>query len=71
MATVKTEWLLPLVIAGVSLAVSSWASYTSNDKELTSRVTAIETQQKNDLKSIDRIETKLDKLYEYLTGRKP
>ena len=71
------ELILPVVLALFSLAVSGWASYTNNDKELASRITAVETQQKNDSKGLDRIESKvekieskIDQIYGYLVEKK-
>lgn len=53
-----------IVIAVLSLAMSAWVSYAHNDKDLTSRVTAVETQQKNDHEGMQRVDGKLDKLDE-------
>jgi hypothetical protein len=72
MSRLHSHWLAPVILAALlSLAVSAFAGYFHNDKELAQRITAVEVQQKNDTKAIDRVESKLDKLYEYLTGRKP
>jgi len=49
-----SEAIAALVIALLSLALSAYAGYTHNDKEVSNRVTAIETQQVNDTKAIER-----------------
>jgi hypothetical protein len=58
----KRDWLLPLVLAGLSFAVTAYASYSSNDKATATRITVVETQQKNDDRRLERIETKIDKM---------
>lgn len=58
------DWVLPIALALLSLAVSGWANYNRTDKELTNRVTAVEVQQKNDGQRLERIENKLDRVLE-------
>lgn len=60
----KRDWILPIVIALLSLAVSAYAGYSHNDKELAQRISVVETQQKNDGKGLERIENKVDRLLE-------
>jgi hypothetical protein len=60
----RRDWLLPLAMAGLSLVVSGWVNYSSNDKITIGRVVAVETQQKNDGQRLERIENKLDKILE-------
>jgi hypothetical protein len=67
----KRDWLIPVVLALLSLAASAFANYNDNDKNLTSRIAVVENQQKNDTQRLERIETKLDRFYEYMTGSKP
>lgn len=65
------ELIATIVIAVLSLALSAFASYTTNDKETNSRVVKIETRQEDDAHRLDRIENKLDRIFEVLTGHKP
>jgi hypothetical protein len=61
----KQDWIGPvvaIVVALVSLALSGYASYSHNDKDLTGRIIAVETQQKNDDSRLERIEQKVDRL---------
>jgi hypothetical protein len=65
-------------IAFVSLALSAYAAYSHNDKDLSNRVVAVETQQKNDHEraaddrdAVKRIESKVDRLLYLQTGVKP
>ena len=70
--------LVALIIALVSLLVSAWGGYAYNDKVISERVTAVETQQKDDGQSINRVEQKIDtidnkvdQLVLGLLGKKP
>ena len=60
----KRDWIIPVGIAVMSMALSAYAAYSGNDKVLTSRVTAVETQQINDTRRLERIEDKVDRLLE-------
>lgn len=60
---------LSLILAGVSLIVSAYAGYNHNDKAMEHRVTTIEVQQKNDASTIQRVESKVDKLVEWALGK--
>lgn len=53
------EWMIPVLI---TLGVSGWVGYSHNDKEITNRVTAVETQQKADDKRLERIEVAVDRV---------
>lgn len=55
-------WLLPLIIALTSLAITAFASYSSNDKALSQRITAVETKQGETQPRLIRIEDKVDDL---------
>jgi len=61
---VKRDWVLTLVIAGLSVLLSAYVAYSNNDKAITSRVVVIETQQKNDEQRLERIENKVDRILE-------
>lgn len=69
--------LVPVILALGSLLLSGYAAYSHNDKEISNRVTAVETQQKNDHEGIQRVETqlekvdgKIDRLVEWALGSK-
>ena len=51
-----------VILAMLALLVSAYAGYSHNDKETTSRISVVETQQKNDGATIQRIEGKVDTL---------
>ena len=63
-------WLIPFLIAG---AFTVYASYNHNDKELSSRITAVETAQGLDRNMNDsrlnRLEQKVDRVLEILITR--
>jgi hypothetical protein len=59
--------LLPITISLGGFAISAFASYSHNDKDLTSRITAVETRQEDDRAALRRIELKVDRIYEILT----
>lgn len=52
---VDVRWLLPLVIALLSLAVSGYAGYTANDRETVQRVATAEAHLIDDRKGMDEI----------------
>ena len=69
--------LAAVIIAVVSFLVTAYASYAHNDKDITSRVVAVEVKQTNDHDAIIRIEAKqdktndkLDRLVEWALGGK-
>lgn len=61
------HWLYPALIAG---GLSVLAGYMRNDKDLTTRVTALEAHRTDDAARLDRIETKLDRLVGWAFGSK-
>lgn len=56
------NWILPILLFLAGLAAASFTGYSKNDKDVNSRVTAVEVQQKNDGESIHRIEGKVDRV---------
>jgi hypothetical protein len=66
---ISSEALAAIIIALLSLAVAAWSDYSHNDKEIASRVTAVETQQKGDHEGIQRVESKVDRLVEWALGK--
>ena len=54
--------LAAVAIAVLSFLVSAYVGYSHNDKETASRISVVETQQKNDGATIQRIEGKVDTL---------
>ena len=64
-------WLIPFLVA---TAITGYASYSSNDKQLSQRVTAIETAQDLDRDNYDarlsRLEQKVDRILELLIHRR-
>lgn len=62
----KRDWIVPVLLALMALAVSAYAGYSSTDKEMASRISVVETQQKNDGQRLERIEDKIDRLLEYV-----
>lgn len=64
----RYPWLVPVLLALFSLAVSAYGAYARNDKEMAQRVTTVEVQQKNDGEAIDRIEKKVDRILDKMRG---
>lgn len=60
--TPNYQWLLPLILALVSLAVSAFASYSTTDKETAQRLTKLETKDQSAEDRLKRIELKVDRL---------
>lgn len=67
----RADWIVPFIIAFLSLLMSGYVGYTKTDKDMSNRVTAVETRQTDQDKRMDRIETMLDTLYFYQTGNPP
>lgn len=59
-----TEWLVPFIL----VALSAFAAYSHNDKDISNRLTAVETQQRSDAPRLQRIEDKLDKVVDKIVG---
>lgn len=65
------EWIVPLMIAIASFAISGYVAYAHNDRDLNSRISVVEQQQKSDSQPggrLDRIENKVDKVLEKMAG---
>lgn len=62
----RWQWIIPILIATISLVIASYSSYAKNDKDTTGRVIAVEVQQKNDADRLQRIENKVDRLNDKL-----
>lgn len=45
------------------------ASHEVNDKDQAERITRVETERKADKEQLDRIEIKIDRLFEKISGR--
>lgn len=60
---------VPVIIAIASLMISGFLGYTNTDKAVASRITAVETQQRNDTGRLDRIENKVDEVLRELRQR--
>jgi hypothetical protein len=76
MSRLLSSHLVAIVMAILSLMVSGFVGYSHNDKDLAQRVTAVETQQKNDHEginrvdeSIHRVDAKVDKLLDWALGK--
>lgn len=68
-------WILPFILLLCGWATSAFVGYYHNDVSVSSRITAVETQQRidslNEKDRLDRIEDKLDRLFLVITGTKP
>lgn len=71
--TRQFDWkpFLGVLLAVVSLLISGFLGYTNSDKAVASRITAVETQQENDNRRLDRIENKVDAILYELRTRNP
>lgn len=63
-------WVIPLIIALMSVVLSGVSAYTHNDKELTARITALESHRVDDKDKLDHIQVQVDKLVEWALGKK-
>ena len=52
--------IVAVALALAGFAISAYAAYSHNDKETAQRITVVETQQRNDGKTIERVENKVD-----------
>jgi hypothetical protein len=66
----SAEAYVAIVIALLSLFLSAFVGYSHNDRDISNRVSVIETQQKNDGATIQRVESKVDRLVEWALGSK-
>jgi hypothetical protein len=57
-----------ILIALLSMLVSAFTGYSHNDKDIASRISVVETQQKGDHEGIQRVETKVDRLLDWAIG---
>jgi hypothetical protein len=64
------RWLLPLVLALLSLTISAFAGYNRNDRETIQRMSTVEAHLADDRKNMDEIKIAVrqtnDKLTEVL-----
>lgn len=57
-ATTKTpdlRWLLPAILALISLTISAYTGYNANDRETVQRITTTEAHQADDRKTLEEI----------------
>jgi len=60
--------LIPISLALASLAISAFSSYADNDKDLTSRIIAVETRQETDHEMLRDMKVKIDRIYDRVAG---
>lgn len=65
------QMALTIALAILSLAMSTYAAYSHNDKAIEHRLTVVETQQQVDAGRLERMENKIDRLVEWALGKKP
>lgn len=65
----KRAWIIPFVIAGLSMLGTVYTSITHNDKDLSSRVTALEAHREDDSQKLDHIQQQLDRLVTSVLGK--
>lgn len=81
MRKLSTEALVAILVALLSLILSAYTGYSSNDKDMSNRMTAVETKQKSDReqyaesiqhveKAVLRVDSKVDRLIEWALGAK-
>lgn len=63
------EWTA-IIVALLSMLLSSYGEYMHNDKAIEHRLTAMEKQQENDQPRLRRMEDKLDQLLGWAMGPK-
>jgi hypothetical protein len=61
---------LAIIIAVTSLLIAGMTAYSSNDKQIEHRLTAVETSHAADQAKIDHIQSQVDKLVEWALGHK-
>lgn len=62
-------WWIPLIIAGLSFALSGYAEYNRSDKDVSNRLTALETQRDSQQRQLDHIQSQVDKLVDWALGK--
>lgn len=65
----KRDWIIPFIIAGASMVMSAYATYTHNDRDLSNRVTALESHRQDDAQKLDHIQSQVDKLVDWALGK--
>lgn len=63
------KWWIPLVVAGASLLMTGYAEYTHNDRDISNRVTALESHRQDDAQKLDHIQAQVDKLVDWALGK--
>lgn len=62
------DWKVALAIGLLGFTLNGFFSYFANDKTAASRLTAVEAHQGDTEKRLDRMESKLDTIFYYVTG---
>lgn len=71
MTSANRTLLVTILMALTSLIVSGFVAYSSETSGIKERVRAIEVHQGHDQDRLERMESKIDTIYEYMTGVKP
>lgn len=56
------KWLVPIVMAILSMFGTSFVAYTKNDKDVSNRLTTIESQRAENQQRLERIEHTTERL---------
>jgi hypothetical protein len=64
-------WVIAVILAIFGYVATGFMAYTHEDKAMNSRVTALEVHQADDSNRLERVENKIDRMFEAVTGRKP
>lgn len=58
-AKTDLRWLLPLILALLSLAISAYGGYNQNDRETVQRISTAEAHLLDDRKTLDEIKSQV------------
>jgi hypothetical protein len=63
-------WVVAVVIAILGYVATGFMAYNHEDKSVNSRLTALEVHQADDSSRLERVENKIDRMLEALTGKR-
>lgn len=69
--SLERKVLMALLTAALALATTCYSDYTHNDRADAQDIATLKAQRTDDDKRLDRIENKVDTIFEATTGSKP
>jgi hypothetical protein len=66
-----SQMLVAVALGLIGYIIAGYVGYNNTSSSITNRLTALEIHQSDNAERMQRVENKIDRLFEAMTGRKP